>query len=72
MGDTMIADIAIILFGVLAVVFRGSIVKQKDGVNRRIFRMKSSPAQLKQSDTIVLILGIALIVFGMLSLLNIL
>ena len=65
-------DILIILFGILIIAFHKSIVKQQDSVNRHVFRVKSSPTDIKQSQIIGLLIGLAVVIFGTLSLLNVL
>ena len=67
----MLTNIVIVIFGIFLIVFRKSILRQQDRMNRNVFKMKYSSAQLKLGEIIGLVIGIVVVMFGVLGLLGV-
>lgn len=67
----MLIGLALILVGIVAIILRKAIVKERAAFNKFNFGTKYSPSDFKYGEVIGIIVGILFIIFGLLIVLGI-
>ena len=67
----MLIGSILIIAGILAIIFRKTIVKQRIDFNKYQFNAKYSSFDIKYGEYIAIVIGILVIIFGLLGLVGI-